>query len=426
MMYSRRTIRALSSAGLLVPMWFVLTTAPRVGCSPAANTPTVVVEQLGNPAAKRYAAGGYTYAQNVWDLQAFDSRLYIGTGNANNDGPAPNAGPVDVWSYDPTTNQFASEYVAPDEQIGRFRLVNGELVIPGWDPQEDWSLGNFYRLRDGKWSKIRSIPRAIHTYDVLAFKGALFAANGGWAVRNGFDAATVTRSVDDGLTWTSYLLPGPELVNFRANTLFTLDDKLYVTSVAFSTQKPVTPSFPPLYVWKGNGFALVIANLLPDRAPVPPEQLAPAKFQDSIVWIDGQRTTLVRPANFRNNLIYIGATLINDHQWRPFGLYTAASIDSARAVQLAPGELPYDIEISDGRCFVLTNTPEQGRYLIKVQVSDDLTRWSELLRFYEPTFARSFAVLRGDIYFGLGCDTTAFPPETGSILRVQKASFSPQ
>ncbi len=57
--------------------------------------------------AARYPSGPQVYARNVWDLQAYKGRLYIGAGNSSNRGPpASNSGPVPVNSYDPASGQF--------------------------------------------------------------------------------------------------------------------------------------------------------------------------------------------------------------------------------------------------------------------------------------------------------------------------------
>ena len=52
---------------------------------------TSKVEILGNPYSELYKSGGYIYARNIWDMQVFSGKLYIGAGNSNNKGPAPNA-----------------------------------------------------------------------------------------------------------------------------------------------------------------------------------------------------------------------------------------------------------------------------------------------------------------------------------------------
>jgi hypothetical protein len=346
------------------------------------------IELLGNPAAQYYTNSAYIYARNVWDLQSFNGRVYIGNGNASNNLPAANAGPCRVWSYNPTTAQFAAEYTAWEEQIGQYEVVNGELLIPGWDPQEDWTLGNFHRLRNGQWSKIRTIPNGVHTFDICAFQGALFATGS-----TGEGAgATVWRSTNDGLTWTSYLIPSEN----RGFSFFTLNNQLYVTAYAG------LPS-SRLCVWTGSGFSPVSADM----------------------FLTGQYVfytmgyMLARPVNFLGQLVYIGANNTNDQQWTPFGLYTAAAVTAARKVTLGTGELPYDIVVYNNQCYVLTATPDSGQYLIRVRATSDLLTWREVLKFRQPTFARSFEILGGDYYFGLGCNVTPLPLETGNILRVR-------
>lgn len=60
---------------------------------------TMHVESLDIPFAVRYPAGADIYARNVWDLQAFKGRIYVGGGNWDNKGPAPNAGPVPILAW---------------------------------------------------------------------------------------------------------------------------------------------------------------------------------------------------------------------------------------------------------------------------------------------------------------------------------------
>jgi hypothetical protein len=362
----------------------------------AATIPWVAptdVETLGNPVSQRWD-GQHLYARNVWDLQAFDGRIYIGSGNASNDGPAPNAGPVDIWSYDPKSGRFQNEFLANGDQIAVFRVVNGELMAPDMDPQESFDFGNLYRLRHGQWQKQRTIPRGVHDFDVTSYQGALFVAIGTP------DFAAVVRSTDDGATWTSY-----PLTDQRAYTLFTLQGKLYVSSFAKLARDAGTG--PRVDVWSGSGFQTVKTDLFPDHP----------HWDDAVV---------VRPVLFHDQLIYIGATPSNELQWTPFGLFRASSIDRASAVSIPfpeGPEVPYDIVVSDGRCYVLTvadpwQAVDDRHYLVKVWASDDLVQWSEVLRFTAPSFARSFEILDGYFYFGLGCQSAQQASEAGTILRI--------
>lgn len=370
------------------------------------------VELLGNPSAAQYGSDR-TYARNVWDLETFHGRLYIGSGNSSNYEPAPNAGPVDVWYYDPDDTQFHKEFVVDDEQIDRYRLdaANDELLIPGHDATESADLGNYYRWRDGRWEKLRTLPGALHVYDIVRFQGDLFAA------LSTSKGACVGRSADDGKTWTTYCLAADQgpIPPTRAFTLFTLDNQLYVCSYLLITyvgneplpgvQKGASQAVnAQIDHWDGGDFQSIPLALFPDA------------LQTKI-------TLVVRPVNFLDHLVYIGADQTNDHQWIPAGLFSASSVDKAERIGLSPGELPYDIVVSSGQCYVLTDTEQQGQYLIRVLASKDLKQWRELLRFSQSTFARSFEILNGDFYFGLGCDTTRTPPETGNILRVSQAQI---
>ena len=82
------------------------------GLSQALNDVTPSIERIGNPFSARFPTPDLYYARNVWDMEVYDDRLYLGHGNSNNDGPAPNAGPVEIWSYNGQT--FTTEYTVND------------------------------------------------------------------------------------------------------------------------------------------------------------------------------------------------------------------------------------------------------------------------------------------------------------------------
>jgi len=154
------------------------------------------VETRGNPGRIMYPDNSIVYARNVWDMQVFDGRLYFGMGNSNNSGPVPNAKGGQIWSYDPKGNWFKVEFEADEEQVDRFRILNGKLVVPGHDPTDSWEYGNWYRLEPTGWKKHRNIPGGIHCYDMIYFNGKMFAALGTKP-----HSEFVMMSEDDGKTW---------------------------------------------------------------------------------------------------------------------------------------------------------------------------------------------------------------------------------
>jgi len=337
-------------------------------------------ETLGNPARTKYPAGDMVYARNIWDMQAFDGRIYFGMGNSNNRGPAPNAKGGQIWSYDAKGNQFKVEFEADEEQVDRFRILNGKLVVPGHDPTDSWEYGNWYRLEPDGWKKHRNIPGGIHCYDIVGFNGKMFAALGTKP-----HSEFVVMSEDGGKTWKECGILG-----MRAYTLFSVADHLYVS----------------LY----RGVAAYDGN----------------RFQEDMdyEWFPGYSgkkriRLIVRPVHFKGATLYIGAHRATDHQWTPFGLYATKDPSHVKKIDL-PGN-HWDLLVKDGVFYVLSavkSDTNRGMWLIRVTETRDLKAWQPMFQFESPAFARSFEYIDGAFYFGLGCEADDLRPEAGRILRV--------
>ena len=111
-------------------------------------------------------------------------------------------------------------------------------------------------------------------------------------------------------------------------------------------------------------------------------------------------------------------------------MYVASSLQpgsiTTRRVALPDGSRPWDLIVRDGQAYILLEKPEEQGCSVRVLVSKDLQVWSELFRFHAATFARSFELLDGAFYFGLGCEIqnmtkwsqTELAPETGNIVRL--------
>ncbi|HUJ27211.1 MAG TPA: hypothetical protein VLW85_14400, partial [Myxococcales bacterium] len=108
---------------------------PQHAGSSAEVTPgpdlTGKLADIGIPTKDRWPSGNDVYARNPWSLRAFDGKLFVASGNANNPGPAPNQGPVDLWAWD--KKEWKSEYVVQDEQVDVMPVLDGQLYIPGVD-----------------------------------------------------------------------------------------------------------------------------------------------------------------------------------------------------------------------------------------------------------------------------------------------------
>ena len=121
---------------------------------------------LGIPTSKRFPNGNV--ARCVWDLKVYNGNVYVGMGDYDS-----NTGPTDIWAYNLKKKKWENTATVKDETISRFIEIDGKLYAPGIDPMEDWKLGNYYLLENGKWETIRELPSAIHTFDIIKFENKL-------------------------------------------------------------------------------------------------------------------------------------------------------------------------------------------------------------------------------------------------------------
>ena len=405
------------------------------------NDVTEHVENLGNPFST-IGASGFTalgrglvrgknrraeriYARNIWDMHVYDGRLYLGAGNGSDSGPAPNAGPVPIICYDPAKEDFVKEGTVLDEQIDVYYTHRGRLYIPGHDPIQSWKFGNFYRRQDdGRWKKYRNIPDGIHLYAMTWRKGKLFGALGTPPEKGG---GAVCISSDEGQTWKVV-----HTGSYRVYSLLTIADALY----AVETIPGGRASRPWVAKWLGP--SCVYEFVPPDRF-VPREDMTASILFPQTDVTSRRLMKLVRVQSLEDRALYIGASCNNDHQFLPFGLYVASSLQKqavqVRRVPLPGDSQPWDLLVRDDRVYVLLESKAGDDIRVKVLRSptEDLRSWDEVLCFTAPTFARSFEVLGGDFYFGLGTEIKSrrtwkqedLHPATGDILRVKAVFVKP-
>ncbi|NWF80155.1 MAG: hypothetical protein HXY37_08920 [Chloroflexi bacterium] len=384
----------IASIALLIVIGGAWSTSAGPARAPApagAKDVTASVERLGAP----FTTG--SFARNVWDMQSFNGRIYLAHGNSANSGPDANAGPIPVWYYDPASQKFVNQYTANEDQIAHYRVINGQLVIPGFDPREGWEYGNYYVLERDTWRKMRTIPAAIHTFDMIAHQGRLFAATGTREKKR------VVVSDDMGKTWQTAL---PEVG--YTHHLFTFKGELYALWFLYTSDNP---SDSQLHRFDGTAFvhAQIAGNKLLPGVPA------------------GNLVHLRQITSFKQKLIYT-AIVDAGAGGQQVLLYTASALDAAQRVVLPERDAaPYDLLSRDDTFYVLAALRRpSGAYTNLVYTTTDLRTWRELFRFTAPSFARSFEELNGDFYFGLGTTTAELAPASGDILRVRRAAYAPR
>lgn len=381
---------------------------------------TAQVERLGNPLLSRYPGNLNIYPRNVWDLQAFGNRIYLGSGDSSR-----NAGPVDVWAYDINRAEFVKESTLAQEQIDGFRVLGRDLYIPGHDPRGGGVEGNYYKLDAGQWTGHLVQHPVVHMYDMLQFGSELFAgisANGGPTGAGG--AASVLVSPDGGATWQAAAVG-----YHRVYSLLPLGGKLFAAKLFIpdetfqSLPSEDREAWLPLYEYRGGGHFEV-------RRDITFGSMFPEVPQETAATHTGK---IVRQTQYRDSLVYIGGSSFNDHQTIPFGLFVAERIEQPRRIALPPDVLPWDIVVKNDIVYVLlAGKQTDGSYLVSVLSSAGLSSWAELFHFRSATFARSFELVDGDFYFGLGTgiganqrdpSTWEMSPAAGEILRVRQDAY---
>lgn len=184
---------------------------------------TVRPEELGVPHAQKFPNG--EVASCLWDLYVLDQKIYLGGGDYD-----LNQGPTDVYAYDLKLKQFVLTGTVNDEAVVSFMQIGDKLVATGTDPMEDWTVGNYYTLTEQGWEKQRVLPNAVHNFDLVEYKGKIYAGIGG-----NYGHYPVLVSTDGGKTFMEIPLykEGKELPTLlepdysRCYDFYIFNDKLY-------------------------------------------------------------------------------------------------------------------------------------------------------------------------------------------------------
>ena len=357
------------------------------------------VQSLGNPFF--VGSTNRVYARNVWEIKSFGGKLYFGHGNSSNLTPEPNAGPVPLVTYTPEGG-FQTETVIQEEQIDVFRVINGQLTIPGHDPRGFTGLqGTWYRLENGNWVTRSNldINSTFHTYDMAVHDGKLYAALGG--------EFAIVASSDNGETFTTVFDEIPTSVRFH--TFMKVGENFYASGAILSNDV------------NGNFRRFDFAKLEADGKFRLDQSLNPSvTFPGYIQPNQFGGRFIKHPVEFAGSTVFTGNDIVNDHQGRPFGLYAATgSLNNTRDLLVGSSQgMPFDVKVVGDELWVLTGKDLGDRWSVEVLRTRDLNEFTSLVQFDAPTFARSFELHQNALYFGLGSFANDVSPSTGEVLRV--------
>jgi hypothetical protein len=440
-----------------------------------ANDVTGQLIDLGN---KPDESGQRGVGLNVWDLQPYRGKIYLGMGSTSHD-----SGPIPLWAYDHAARRWDAEPEAIIEQeaIELFRVLDDRLYIPAADPKGSSSDGSndgvkFYRrTAEGRWIHFYSV-RALHTAhirDLAEDDGLLIgvgnsrrphdllnAKPGAVAISLSMLDSPQTASRQLGLFRTAISLnpPGQSGGLVDADTsqrnrignwffsLFRLHDGLYASTRWLSwapaepeaegfyaprmEYPPQVPPFPTVLRWD-RGLTQFVApppGTLDRLVPVSPERdtqltlrpYKPALFGE--LWF----------APFRTHAL--GQNYLNQYNQSVDFVVKPANGPGQRITLPDADALGEAVLVHQDQLFVLANARRpDGRYRVIVYALDqgnsieerldpesglDLDAWRQVLHFDSANLARSFARIDQTWYFGLGFAGTEAPGQAGSLLRL--------
>lgn len=333
--------------------------------------------KMGNPLLARFPASDDARPRSIWDLQVFDGKIYMASGDYWN-----NTGPVDIWTYAGTGTNFVKEYVVQEEMVWDFFVQDGLMFIPGVDNTAPAPVGaNLYindPAKNPHWTKLSTLSGARHSYDVALFQGKLYAS----VTLTNTTGQTLVSS-DGGQQWS--------IVTWQYSALVAFDDFLFLQG-------------PTNYVYEGQSLRRVTPT-------VHLSQLAMARrarYRDGLLYAYPVRYMLTE-----NPLYFISANQITNS-------------GTATAIPAFANACVRDIVVRDDFCFVMTADTIQTdtSYRGRIYASDDLVRWELSTEFTVPGIPLSFEILNNQFYVGLGSRfdgtnwATLCGPAAGSLWRV--------
>lgn len=366
----------------LVIILCIFAIANLASCSTQQTVDSISYIELGIPTAQRYTEG--VSARCPWDMAIFDDKLYIGSGDYDT-----NSGPVDMWCYDFDSETWSNSGTLLEEEIDRFCFIDGKLAVPGIDPQEDWSLGNYYVLDNNQWIKHRNISGGMHTFDIVEFNNMIFA---GLGVSSG--SYPIVCSTDGGKTFN----PVPLQKNGKAiQTSGSQKVRVYDLFLFQNT----------LYAAFMYGDSEITYDLY--------------RYENGVFEYDNQWYGKIHQNKFTNNIIS-GKAEFGDNMFFTTGyLYATEDMRNFTRITFPDSQTVYDICKGEKYLYALCGSKQDdGKYKISVYRNDgkSITNFHELFNFVYEVPPLSISCQDESFFIGMG-NTNSTHDKNGMILFIE-------
>ncbi|MEL6927311.1 MAG: hypothetical protein AAFO95_01595 [Cyanobacteria bacterium J06600_6] len=382
-------------------------------------------EWLGNPLRED---GQKNRALNVWDMQVFDGKVYVAGGST-----VTNSGPINVWAYNPQSQEFDREYTVEEEAIEHFRVLDNQLYIPAADPTQG-DRHKFYRRQGNSWQRYDSSKiKLAHVRDLVKTDtGEILMVGNARQVQG--SKARGTAIAIDGESGFEIRSAGVEnapsqggvvLVDYNWYfSVFRYQDRIFATNTllrdadnfagAIAEYEPQSKSLVLNLELRNDEFipAEIIGSENMQGIGVIYRPWKPVQFQDYLVY------PVRSYSNSPNN--YIQAYM------NTIGFFYKSEMGSTPQTLKLPKGVGEDVLLIDDELYVLANQRNANdkftTYVYKTDVLSASTKWQRVLKFSDWNKARSFEYLDGTFYFGLGQDYGEEISNSGDILSYRSKS----
>ena len=416
---SKKNRRAKSAKLIVFIALFLATIAViALGLFSSTNSQTEPT-WLGNPLRED---GQVDRALNVWDLQVFEGKIYLGGGST-----VTNAGPIKIWAYDPQTEKFEQEYTVKEEAIEHFHVFDNQLYIPAADPTKG-DVTKFYRREAGQWQRYGSqAVKLAHVRDIIATdKNKILMV--GNSRQPDKPSGRGTASAIFGESGLDIKPTGVEnapsekgrvLVDYNwFFSIFRYQNQIYATNAllrdadnyqgAIAIYDPESKSFKLDFDLHNDEFipASIIGSETMQGVEVIYRPWNPVEFQDRLVY--PVRSYSILPNNYEEAYM------------NTIGFFSKSGMGNSPQTLELPKGLGEDVLVIDNELYVLASQRDRNykftTYVYKTDRLSEKTQWKRVLKFTEWNKARSFEYLDGTFYFGLGQDYGDGVHNSGDLL----------
>ncbi len=342
---------------------------------------TVEYTELGIPLSERYSQG--VRARCPWDMYIWDGKIYIGSGDYDS-----NAGPVDIWAYDIENKAWENTGTVPDEEVSRFLVIDGKLTVPGIDPKDDWTFGNYYVLENGEWCTIRTISGGLHNFDMVEYQGMIFA---GLGVYSGEYPIVCSR--DGGKTFTPI--------------------EMQKDGKAFDTSGSEVVRISDLFVFDGNLYAAFRYGETEITYDL-------YKYENGVFVYDNQLYQKIHQIKFFNSIIASKTEFKCNMFFTTGYLYATSDMSDFTRVSFPNSEIVYDLYVKDDILYALCGVKQSdGKYKVSVwkNSSGQTLAFSEAFNFVYDIPPMSMVYDGDTFYIGMG-DSSSNNNKNGMIISV--------